>query len=319
MLLSVRQKFHDWVERRIPASDQLTLRHRQTFILPTRYGYSLLVIIILMLIAAINYQNSMAFLLTFTLLAVGHNTLIYTYRNITGLTLSALKAGPTFAGSELAIPVKITADGREHTSVGVGTRESIQAICDIPATEHTNVEIRVPVYERGYYTSERLYIATTYPLGLLRAWSWFRFEQRYLVYPEPIEPPVMEARGKGDEQGDSEEVKMGEQDFFGIRSYREGDPKRKIHWRAYARELGLHTMEFSEPENQSIHFDFDALPQADTETRLSWLTHLLLNAEASGQAFGLILPNETIDVSSGTQHLETCLRALALYPGARHA
>jgi uncharacterized protein (DUF58 family) len=313
MFTSVKQKFNTWVERRIPASNSTSFKHRQTFILPTNYGYYLLLICILMLIAAINYQNSMAFILTFTLIAIGHNALIYTYRNITGLTVTAIRAEPVFAGQILSIPLKLYDPMRDHFAVGIGTDKAVQKLVDIPMNDMVIDAIEVPVTKRGWYQPERFYIATSYPLGLLRAWSWFRFTQRYLVYPKPVVPPSIDKRGEGSEPANSHQVKAGDEDFYGLRSYREGDAKHKIHWRAYARELGLHTMEFSEPETESVIFDFDKLPSESVELRLSWLTYLILRAEGEGASFGLKLPSQSITLGSGDAHLTQCLKALALF------
>lgn len=314
MLTAIKAGFERWLDRRIPASDNITLHHRQTFVLPSQYGYLMLAILILMLIAAINYQNSMAFLLTFTLGALGFNVIIQTYRNLTGLTLSSRGAEATFAGQPLRIPIVVsTTKDSDHYAIGFGTSERVQEVIDVSPGERVETFIQVLPEKRGLYSPARFYTVTSYPLGLLRVWSWFKFRRQYLVYPTPVKPGVMPLADDGKPEQEKGKVNTGNEDFFGIRSYRKGDARQKIHWRAYAREQGLHTMEFVEPEAHTAILDFDAFTEHDTELRLSWLCHLVLQAEASNERYGLKLPGTIIEPAHGATHCQKCLRALALF------
>jgi len=282
-----------------------------------------------MLIAATNYQNSMAFLLTFTLASLGFNVIIQTYRNLTGINIRTKAADAIFAGQTLEIPIIVSStEDKDHFSVGFGSRTEVQKILDIPAGGSKETSIRVLPEDRGWYSPGRLYTVTSYPLGLLRVWSWFQFKQRYLVYPAPVDPGkvIQNATGKIDNQ--QGEMGVGNEDFSGIRSYRRGDPMRKIHWRAYAREQGLHTMEFVEPEGRSLVLDYERFAGIEPELRLSWLCFLVLppanfsilwafatapKAESSGERYGLKLPGTLIEPDHGSKHRQHCLQVLALY------
>jgi uncharacterized protein (DUF58 family) len=309
-----RIKFNLWLDRRIPATNSITLHHRQTFILPSRFGFMMLFILLIMMVAATNYQNSLAFLLTFTLASIGFNVIILTYRNLTGINIKAKTVEAVFAGQPLDIPLVIsTTEARHHYSVGFGAKKDIQQVIDIAPDQTVQTLIRVWPTKRGWYSPGRLYTATVYPLGMLRVWSWFKFSQLYLIYPSPLDPGMIEQ--KADTNLETEQGRMGggEEDFSGIRSYRKGDPKRKIHWRAYAREQGLHTMEFEEPEGHSSILDFDNFENGDLEHRLSWLCFLVLQSESQGERYGLKLPGNLIEPDSGSKHRQQCLQALALF------
>lgn len=314
MLKRFKIKFNLWLDRRIPADSSITLAHRQTFVLPTRFGYMMLFILILMIIAATNYQNSMAFLLAFTLSALGFNIILQTYQNLTGLHIRSQSSEPIYAGQFLEIPLIVsTTDDRQYYSVGFGTREEVQQLVDIESATECEVNIKVLPEDRGWYNPGRLYCATVYPMGLLRVWSWFQLNQQYLVYPHPIEPEYYDDLNSDPNQQESGTLAAGNEDFSGLREYRKGDPMRKIHWRSYAREQGLYTMQFEQPQGKSTEFDFDAFHGIDTELRLSYLCHLVLEAERAGERFGLKLPAVIIAIDSGNNHLKKCLQALALF------
>ena len=62
-----RQRVRRWMEARLPRSDTQALTQRNVYILPTRAGWMLLLTLVILLIAAINYQINLGYLLTFML------------------------------------------------------------------------------------------------------------------------------------------------------------------------------------------------------------------------------------------------------------
>src|SRR3982751_3383452 len=77
-----RKQFRQWWQTRLPLSDTTTLTQRNVYILPTRPGFMLGATLVVLLVASINYQLNLGYLLTFLLagcVAVGmhvcHGTL----------------------------------------------------------------------------------------------------------------------------------------------------------------------------------------------------------------------------------------------------
>ncbi len=80
----------------------------RAFILPNRYGYGFALLLIVMLLGAINYNNSLAHLLVFLLAGTGHVAMHHCYRNVSRLTLTAGQAGTSFAGDHIQLPLTIS-------------------------------------------------------------------------------------------------------------------------------------------------------------------------------------------------------------------
>jgi hypothetical protein len=87
----------NWINRRIPRSDVQLLTQRNLFILPTAAGVVFGMLLLIMLITAINYQNSLIYLLTFLLGAVLVGAMHQTHRNLSDLDLTLVQAGEGFA------------------------------------------------------------------------------------------------------------------------------------------------------------------------------------------------------------------------------
>ncbi|MCF5826515.1 DUF58 domain-containing protein, partial [Pseudomonas syringae] len=85
LIQSFRPLWQRWLAKRIPPASRIALDHRRIFIMPTRTGLIFMLVLVLMLLVAINYQNSLAYGLTFLLMSIGVLAILHSYRNISGL------------------------------------------------------------------------------------------------------------------------------------------------------------------------------------------------------------------------------------------
>ena len=104
----------------------------------------------------------------------------------------------------------------------------------------------------------------------------------------------------------------GVDDYQGLRAWQPGDPRRRLHWKAYSRGQGLLVKDFASLLGNDPLLDFDALT-GDTEQRLSVLCHWVIDLSEKQQPFALRLPAGLFGPDSGQAHRDACLRALALH------
>jgi uncharacterized protein (DUF58 family) len=89
---------------------------------------------------------------------------------------------------------------------------------------------------RGMLTSVRVRLATAAPLGLL----WWSVERHVMlptsvaVSPGSSRGAVLGSEATGDEDGDGRPVLALTGEIRGVRPYRHGDSRRRVHWRATA-------------------------------------------------------------------------------------
>jgi uncharacterized protein (DUF58 family) len=60
-------------------------------------------------------------------------------------------------------------------------------------------------------------------------------------------------------------------------------------------------------------FDFGALGKLPLEAKLEQLARWVVDAEGSGERYGLILPSRYIKADRGPEHRHQCLAALAMF------
>ncbi|MCA1791117.1 MAG: DUF58 domain-containing protein, partial [Thioalkalivibrio sp.] len=317
----LREDFIRWVTRRHQADGrQAQVTRDRVYILPTRQGYLLLLILLVMLLGSINYSNNMAFLLTFLIVGIGHNAMWYTHRNLLGLKATVLPVKPVFAGAPSMLSLRLEeTDGRprEALHLAAGGQKSPPGFLEPGAS--VDMAIALEPRPRGVYSLPRQRLSTRFPLGLLEAWTWLTLDTEVLVYPVPIPADAVQA-ATADGDGETATVAAARDALPDeIRDYRPGDSPNRIAWKAVARSGRLFVRDSaSSGDAAPTWLDWDAIQGSDPEHRLSVLCHLVLEANASGQPFGLRLPGQRLGPDAGPEHLGRCLRALALFgrPGS---
>jgi uncharacterized protein (DUF58 family) len=296
------------------ASLPVRLNRRRIYILPTRAGGVFAFFLLAMLVAAINYTNNLAFLLTFLLGSISILSAIHAYANLAGFEVESGRLFPAFCGDDARLQLFFRAGGRERRKVSVQAGPA----CDefsLHVGAGRELDLCVPTLRRGLMPLGQLVIATRYPLGLFRAWSPLVLPVTGLVYPRPLAVDSLERHhfsADGDEGGLGVVGQSGE--FGGVRPYRPEDGMARISWKASARGAGLFAKEFRAGVAATVVFDWDEVRATGYEERISLLAGLVREAERVGLSYGLRLPGLMIEPGSGASQAHRCLEALALLP-----
>jgi uncharacterized protein (DUF58 family) len=309
-------------------NDTVTLGFRQLYLLPTFPGVLYALLVLVLLIASINYGNGLGYALTFFCAALGLMAMLATHRNLHQLKIRAGRTQPVFAGEVARVEILLTNDSaqprygiliEQESPGGVKSapwrphRKKEIARLDLAAGETRGVELCLPAHRRGWLAPPGFCVSTIFPLSILYSWSRrVELPARLLVYPAPALPMPRTLAPDEGASGAARAAGEGD-DFVGLREYRYGDSLRRVHWKAFARGQGLLTKEFGGNAVGSAWLDWDELPKLPTETRLSLLTRWVLDAERDNAAFGLKLPGTVLPPSLGEAHTARALKALALF------
>jgi uncharacterized protein (DUF58 family) len=314
LLANLRQSISDWIFRAaVPEAAPVTLVQRRIFILPTRQGYLFAFVLLILLLASINYTLSLGFVLTFLLASMAGTAMLHTWRNLAHLKLRPGRCDPVFAGETAQFCVAVETPSRTRFSIAVRRRDEEPVYSDVASGEMADVILPVVAGRRGLLRCGRLEVFTRYPVGLFHAWSYVDFDLAVIVYPKP-DPfggtPPSQSRSASEEGIPV----AGDEEFNMLRAYRAGDTPKQIAWKALAREQGLLTKEFSATASSELWLDWEEARGSGVEARLSILSHWVLQAERFGQSYGLRLPGKSLAPSRGEAHRTRCLEALALFP-----
>ncbi|WP_232059174.1 DUF58 domain-containing protein [Kineobactrum salinum] len=290
----LRGRFGNWVTRRIPPARSVTLDQRRIFILPSRAGLFFGLLVILILLTAINYQNNMSYALAFLLATLFVVGVLHSYANLSGLRLHGVAASTVFPGQQSEFVLRLERGRRQqHYALRLAWPDSGDAVVNLVDRDTAELRLYLPVGGRGWYHPGRLLLESTYPLGLLRCWTWVDLDLRALVYPRPLSSGELPGVAGDRPEGAAIPV-VGSDDFYGFREYRPGDSLRQVHWKGLAKGQGLQSKHYVGYADRSLWLDWELFSGLPTEQRLSHLCYWALAFERAQEDYGLRLPGLTL-------------------------
>lgn len=315
-----RAHFQAWVDARQPRTDTLLLTQRNVYILPTRAGWMFALTLVVLLLASVNYQLNLGYVLTFLLAGSGLVSMHLTHATLRGLTLHLKPVVPVFCGDAAVLDVVLTSPGHARFGIGLkisGTPESTLVWIDVAALSQAHAQVSFMPATRGLHPAPTLSAETRFPLGLFRTWTVWRPSADLLVYPQPERPPAALPAARAVPGGPMQSRSSDGGEVEGVRAYRRGDPMKLIAWKKAAKALDIGGELVSRDTSASVHqelwLDWHDCGSLTPEARLSRLTAWTLAVHRAGADYGLRLPGVDIAPAEGDAQRRQCLEALALW------
>ncbi len=318
-LAHIRARLQRWFQSRLPLSDSILLTQRNVYILPTWPGFMLGATLLVLLVASINYQLNLGYLLTFLLAGSAVVGMHVCHGTLRGLTMNLIAPDANYTGAITIIGINLVSE-RRSARHGIGMRvlgtdkETPHWVwTDVPAQGSCTVHVAFKPERRGLHRVPTLTAETRFPLGTFRVWTVWRPAAQVLVYPapEPHAPPLPAGEPRAGGAQATHLHATGEYD--GVRAYRRGDPLKLVVWKKAAKADELVSRDAQQAQQFELWLDFAHTGISATEHKLSRLCAWVLEADKRGLDYGLRLPGLEVKPSSGLAHKKRCLEALALH------
>ncbi|MDB5887977.1 MAG: hypothetical protein JWM03_849 [Rhodocyclales bacterium] len=315
----IRQRLRRWMQRVPgPEAQPIVLPQRRVYVLPTTAGLGVVVMLVVMLLAAINYNLSLGYAFTFLIAGTGVAHILASWRNLVGLTLSVQAEGECFASDVAPFRVMLgSSNPHVRHAIQIRADDGRLLLSADTINSHSRYERMVmPALRRGTMRPGRLTIETVFPLGWVRAWSYVEPDAPLLVYPQPTGELPMPHANSMNGQNAQRTLHFADEEFAGLRDYRSSDSPSRVAWRRAARDGALLVKQFDAYDSEDWLLSWTQLPNTlDTEARLSQLTQWLLQARAANARVTLELPGAGVGPAHGDAHYRACLERLALFGG----
>ena len=322
----LRGHFQRWWQARLPLRDTMVLTQRNVYILPTRPGFMLGATLLVLLVASINYQLNLGYLLTFLLAGSALVGMHLCHGTLRGLVMHLLPGSANFVGASSNISVSLVSErGRVRHGIGLsvlGARHWVWT--DVPARGSSTLHVAFRPERRGLHLVPALTAETRFPLGTFRVWTVWRPASSVLVYPqpEPFPPPLPPGEPRSGGGAQARQLASGEYD--GVRAYQRGDPLKLVVWKKAAKTGELVSRDTHQAQRFELWLDLGqtGVPLTNTgsgpnlERAISRLCAWVLAADIQAIDYGLRLGAQEIRPGSGEAHRRRCLEALALYGSA---
>jgi uncharacterized protein (DUF58 family) len=316
---TIRKRFRHWWQSKLPLTDTMTLGQRNVYILPTRAGWMLLLTLLVLLVASINYQLNLGYLLTFMLAGAAVVGMHVCHGNLRGLTMHLIAPNDQYAGTSTLFDIRLSHErSAARPSIGLSLLDARHwSWTDVPAQGSALVQVGFTPAQRGLHRLPDLTAETRFPLGTFRVWTVWRPKAQVLVYPAPEAhaPPLPPGEPRAGGGVATQTQNTGE--FDGVRGYRRGDPMKLVVWKKVAQAVArgsdeLVSRDTQQTQRYELWLDYTTCGHAGVEHKLSRLCAWVLAADKLGSSYGLRLPGREIKPSTGEGHRRQCLEALAL-------
>lgn len=313
----VRQHLRRWALRnRAPERQPVRLVQRRVYVLPSRAGLALLLTLLAMLIASINYNLSLGYGLVFLLGSVLTLHILHSWRTLTNLEVTIESRGESFAGGSATWRIVARNDSsNERPALRLKAADGKRLLegFDVAGGAQAEMLFALPATQRGLMQPGQLTLETTQPLGWIRAWSYLEPDAPAIVFPAPAGSRPLPAGLAPNPDGQQGGPGSGQDDFAGLRKHQPADSPRHIAWKQLAQGRGLLTKTYSTGSSHECVLDWRLLPgDLPFELRLSQLVAWVLEARAAGMRTTLILPDSETGPGEDAAHHQTCLIRLAL-------
>lgn len=267
--------------------------------------------------AAVNTGNNLIYLIVSAFLSFMGVSGFFGKMNIAAVDLDIQAPEEIYAQADF--PLKVTARNRRrfmpafliHAVVG-GDRVLFPFI---GAGEEAVRYLTTRFSTRGRHALGNIHIRSVFPFNFFIRFRGVRAAADIIVFPRAARCELPgryeKERASGGEQASGKTGYEGE--TVSSRNYIQGDPLKYVHWKATARTGELKTRELSSPARQPVIIDFDGLPIADIEERISCVTYTIVTLFRKGVPVGLRIQGNTFNADPGAAQKIRMLRELALY------
>lgn len=307
------KKFWDlWTSKRSRYGDPQSLTSKTIYILPSKFGWAYGFVLLTLFTGAINYQISTVFLMTFLLVIVSLVSAWESHENLKNLSIKFISLDDAQQGTPALLTLFIHASSRIRLGCEfqIGTQPPIR-LETIPA-EGLQFIVPIETSQRGCFPLPRITISSFFPFGIFKVWGYAYFNELYFVYPKPINPGFWPPPHSN--ENNKRKDTPGEEEFYDLKQV--DNPwfqPNLIAWKIAAKNQGWYIKRQDSSEGDYWLFKLNDLPIKDLESQLEHLSYWLQTAESNGYLYGLSIAQSQTELTRGVEHLQHCLRQLALY------
>ncbi|MGV6814665.1 MAG: DUF58 domain-containing protein [Phycisphaerales bacterium] len=302
-------------------------------------GFIYITLTLFLAVGAINSQNNLLFWLFGVAIAAILVSGIFSGSVLMRIELVAYPLADTHAGEPVCLRYAIVNHSRFYPLIAamvseVRDQHSPNEHYEPAALAHLGSKSRamcagtLTPKNRGKYTLNRICVSTRFPFGLMQKSLYFDCPRSLVVLPYrlQIKPNLIHiAHGQGEAVHKRTNASNATGDYWGLREYSPGDPKRSIAWKRSAHLGKLLVIEHAQPiatkvwiwlvhDHLADHSDPNRNNTVLFERQIALAASIAIDSNARNMPIGIWAPAQHLCIQPGlgAAHLSSCLHRLAL-------
>ncbi len=285
----------------------------------TREGKRFAIASALIAVAALNTGNNLIYLIFSLMLSFLALSVLLLKANLSGLSLAVKSAPVLFAGQEASLKLLLNNHKRLLSSYSVecllpGVLTPVY-FAMAPPLRSVEREATVKFERRGVYSYANFQSRSGFPFILFKGARSLKATGEVLVYPALMQVEGLMEGVRGIEGTDVFRLSSSGDDIYSLREFRDGDDRRRIHWKASAKTGDLLVKEYADYEATSVSVVLNnLLPEGGElfEKAVSLAASFAKEFLERGYSVRVVTCRRTIPFGSGDEHLFRILDILAL-------
>ncbi|ENX42023.1 DUF58 domain-containing protein [Acinetobacter sp. NIPH 2100] len=295
MQTGLKQQLSQWIAKRFQVDHSKILRQKDVLVFIYKQGFLYLILILITFIAGINYANNLILGFCFLISAILCISFYLTFKQLHGLYIDVVmpEVGQVDQALILKLLFKQPVSAARYLRIQWQNQEQL---IYLDQTQHS-FELPFVGEKRGLYEFGAVKIYSTYPLGLVRAWTYLYPKHKVWVAPKAYDWQK-EHKNKPTSAQDSLD------EFKELRGFQQGDSYQNVAWKQVARGQGFLIKMFEAQANhQHLEIDYQQIPAQSHEEKLSFMMGLIEQCEQLGDEYALILPHARLESGQGQAQL----------------
>ncbi|ENU29524.1 hypothetical protein F991_02572 [Acinetobacter sp. CIP-A165] len=298
-----KQQVRQWIAKRFRVDRSKTLLQKDILVFIHTHGFLYLALILITFIAGINYGNNLILGFCFLLSAILCISFYLTFKQLHALHIEVVNTEVGQVGQVLTLKLFLKQKSNVARYLRVQWHDQEQIFYLDQAQQ--SLELGFFPQQRGEYAFDTIKIYSTYPLGLVRAWTYLNLKQKVWIAPKAYDWQK-EHKNQPSHTNDSLD------EFRELRTFQQGDSYQNVAWKQVARGQGFFIKMFEAQANhQHLEIDYQQIPVQSHEEKLSFMMGLIEQCEQFGDDYALILPHARLESGQGSSQLIQAKRLLA--------
>jgi uncharacterized protein (DUF58 family) len=233
----------------------------------TREGKRFILATVLILVAAFNTGNNLIYLILSLMLSFLFLSVLILRINLAGLEVDVSAEGPVFAGEETDLKVILRNKKRflpcYSANVSSGNAGLSSYFLLIPPSGASGKKAAAVFKKRGLHQFQDFQAGSSFPFILFSKQIPVAVKGAFLVYPAYYELRNIEDMIFTKEEAGRLRINASGEDMLYMRKFRDGDDRKKIHWKSLAKTSALMVKEYSDYETTKITLIIDNIKPED--------------------------------------------------------
>lgn len=299
----MKVKFRQWLAKRFQIENSKQLRQKDVLIFIYQQGYLYLVLILITFIAGLNYANNLILGFCFLISSILCISFYLSFKQLHGISVELIFPEIGRVNDRLTIQIELKKAYPSAQYLYFKVENQLHPV--LFNSLNQKVELHFTPDRRGQFQIPEIQLFSTYPLGLVRAWTYFYSKKIIWIAPAA-------QLSRLDSQASQSTAAPEQDEFRELRNYRHGDALQAISWKQAARGQGLYVKQFEDQRDLTVlQIDYERMASSNHEEKLSLMMGLVDECEQQQQAYTVIVKDIELPQGVGQQHYLNVQRTLA--------